>query len=75
MGWLLDHLEPLKGWLNKLTGDAGAVAGAGATWANIAGGLQTAAGDLLRSLTSTLAQAQSEAVAAYKVLMLSLIHI
>ncbi len=69
VGWLLDHLEPLKGWLNKLTGDAGAVAGAGATWANIAGGLQTAAGDLLRSLTSTLAQAQSEAVAAYKVLM------
>ena len=27
LGWLMDHLQPLKGWLEDLTGDAGAVAG------------------------------------------------
>lgn len=69
VGWLLDHIEPLKSWLNQLTGDAGAVSGAGATWANIAAGVQSAADDLLRSLTSTLARARSDAVAAYKVLI------
>ena len=32
MGWLMEHIEPLKGWLNDLTGDAGEVAGFAATW-------------------------------------------
>ena len=35
LGWLMDHLEPLKGWLNDLTGDAGEVQGFAQTWANI----------------------------------------
>ena len=50
LGWLMEHLEPLKGWLNDLTGDAGEVAGFAATWTNISAYLATAAGDLDKSL-------------------------
>nr|WP_300142656.1 hypothetical protein [Propionicimonas sp.] len=69
VGWILDHLDPLKSWLNELTGDAGAVAGGAATWTNIAAALTTAGSDLQRSLTATLGAAQSQAVDAYKRLM------
>ena len=69
VGWILDHIEPLKSWLNDLTGDAGAVAGGAATWANIATSLTTAATDLTRSLNTTLAQVTSQAVDAYTRLM------
>lgn len=69
VGWILDHIEPLKSWLNDLTGDAGAVSGGAATWANIATCLTTAATDLTRSLNATLAEVTSQAVDAYKRLM------
>ena len=40
VGWVLDHIDPLKSWLNDLTGDAGRVIGFAQTWANAAGALQ-----------------------------------
>ncbi|MGO1561942.1 hypothetical protein CZ771_06400 [Actinomycetales bacterium JB111] len=46
VGWALEHIEPLKGWLNDLTGDAGAVAGFATTWTNIQTQLDTSATDL-----------------------------
>lgn len=69
VGWLLDHIEPLKSWLNELAGNAGAVQGGSATWVNIAAGLEAAAADLTRSLDGTLADARSRATDAYKALM------
>ncbi|HRA76261.1 MAG TPA: hypothetical protein PLE12_08505, partial [Propionicimonas sp.] len=66
VGWVLDHIEPLKTWLNDLTGDAGAVTGGSRTWANVSLGLQQAGADLLRSLDSSLGDATSRAVDAYK---------
>lgn len=36
LGWLLDHFEPLKTWLNQLTGNADEVAAFGQTWTNVA---------------------------------------
>ena len=36
LGWLIEHVEPLKGWFNDLTGDAGEVSGFAQTWANVA---------------------------------------
>ena len=48
VGWLLDHMEPLKTWFNVLAGDAGAVAGACVTWQNISARLQQVAQDLVR---------------------------
>lgn len=35
LGWLLDHIEPLKGWLNDLTGNAAGVQAFAATWNNV----------------------------------------
>lgn len=66
VGWLLDHLEPLKGWLNEFTGDAGAVMGGAQTWANIGESLGASAESLMSSLTATLGEMTSVAVDAYK---------
>lgn len=35
--WLLDHIEPLKGWLDDLAGNAGEMQAFAATWSNVAG--------------------------------------
>lgn len=35
LGWVLDHIEPLKGWMNDFTGDAGEVAAFAQTWHNV----------------------------------------
>ncbi|APH44288.1 hypothetical protein BMW26_04370 [Microbacterium sp. 1.5R] len=64
LGWLMDHLEPLKGWLNDLTGDAGEVAGFAATWGNIAQHLQQA-GETLDSRLADVSSMSGEAIAAY----------
>ncbi len=65
-GWLIDHLEPLKGWLNDLTGDAGAVAGFAQTWGNVAGRLQQEATFLTSRVTAELSGMKGEAVTAYR---------
>jgi hypothetical protein len=46
LGWVMEHIEPLKGWLNDLTGDAGEVAGFAATWTNVANQLRESSSDL-----------------------------
>ncbi len=64
LGWLMDHLEPLKGWLNDLTGDAGEVAGFAATWGNIAQHLQQA-GQTLDARLADVSSMSGEAIEAY----------
>lgn len=64
LGWLMDHLEPLKGWLNDLTGDAGEVAGFAATWGNIAQHLQQA-GETLDARLADVSSMSGEAIEAY----------
>ncbi|WP_433675742.1 TNT domain-containing protein [Microbacterium gorillae] len=34
LGWVLDHIEPLKSWFNDFTGDAAEVASFSGTWGN-----------------------------------------
>ena len=65
LGWLMEHMEPLKGWLNDLTGDAGAVAGFAATWGNVKAALAAAADELDRVVQADLAGMSGAAVAAY----------
>jgi hypothetical protein len=65
LGWLMEHLEPLKGWLNDLTGDAGAVAGFAATWDNIATQMTAAADELDRVVRADLEGMTGAAVVAY----------
>ena len=65
-GWLIDHLQPLKGWLNDLTGDAGAVAGFAQTWVNVAGQMEQEATFLTKRVTAELEGIKGEAAAAYR---------
>ncbi|KGM12503.1 ADP-ribosyltransferase [Cellulomonas bogoriensis] len=65
LGWLMEHLQPLKGWLNDLTGDAGAVLGFAATWDNIATQTAGAADDLQRLVRVDLEAMDGEGVLAY----------
>jgi hypothetical protein len=65
LGWLMDHIEPLKGWLNDLTGDAGEVAGFASTWQNIATHLQQA-GESLEASLRGLASMQGQAADAFR---------
>lgn len=51
LGWLMEHMEPLKGWLNDLTGDAGEVMGFAGTWQNIATEMQGVADEVNRLLS------------------------
>jgi hypothetical protein len=50
LGWLIDHFEPLKGWFNDLTGDAGEVQAFAQTWVNIQKQLQQSGDELTRIL-------------------------
>ena len=47
LGFLMDHLQPLKGWLEELTGDPGAVAAHAATWS----GIQQALDDIAQNMS------------------------
>ena len=65
LGWLMEHLEPLKGWLDDLTGDAGAVLGFAATWENVATAVTGAGDELDRLVTADLEAMSGASVAAY----------
>lgn len=65
LGWLIDHLEPLKGWFNDFTGDAGEVAAFGQTWANIQSQLQTSGQELSR-IVGDVDELAGEAMDAYR---------
>jgi len=65
LGWLMEHLEPLKGWLNDLTGDAGAVLGFAATWENVATAMGAAGEELTRVVHADLEAMSGSAITAY----------
>ena len=66
IGWIIEHLSPLKDWLNELAGDSDAVAAAASTWTNIGAKLNSCAGDLEAVCSSRLAGQESLAVATFK---------
>lgn len=65
LGWVMEHLEPLKGWLNDLTGDAGAVLGFAGTWDNVATAMNGAGDELHRVVAADLESMSGASVAAY----------
>lgn len=65
LGWLLDHVEPLKGWFNDLTGNAAEVEAFAQTWTNIQTQLQGAGDELLRVL-GDVDELAGEAMDAYR---------
>ncbi|WP_417563879.1 hypothetical protein [Microbacterium sp.] len=65
LGWLIDHVEPLKGWFNDLTGNAAEVEAFAQTWTNIQTQLQGAGDELLRVL-GDVEDLAGEAMDAYR---------
>lgn len=65
LGWVIDHIDPIKSWFNDLTGDAGEVLGFAGTWHNIASHLETT-GQRLGDSLSRLAGMQGAAADAYR---------
>ncbi|MFF2054029.1 glycohydrolase toxin TNT-related protein [Leifsonia sp. NPDC058194] len=65
LGWLIDHFEPLKGWFNDLTGDAGEVQAFAQTWTNIQKQLQSS-GDELTRILGDVDELAGEAMDAYR---------
>lgn len=65
LGWVMEHVEPLKGWLNDLTGDAGEVQAFAQTWSNISTHLMSSGDELVRIL-GDVDSAEGEAADAYR---------
>lgn len=74
LGWVMDHLEPLKGWLDDLTGDPELVRSYGATWDNIARELQQVAATLRGQIGADLGTMTGRAVDAYRSFATELVH-
>ncbi|MDR1431656.1 MAG: hypothetical protein LBI99_06010 [Propionibacteriaceae bacterium] len=64
-GWLLEHIQPLKGWLNELTGDPGQVAEFSQTWTAISDWLTGLADDLAQLVQTDLADMTGDTIDAY----------
>lgn len=69
LGWVMEHIEPLKGWMNDLTGDAGEVAGFAGTWANVSTQLGMSADDLAKILAD-VDEMDGAAIQAYQAFQL-----
>ncbi len=65
VGWVLDHIEPLKSWFNDLTGDAGEVAGFAQTWSNVSQYLKSVA-DGLREQLEQVSDLSGETMRAFR---------
>lgn len=63
--WAMEHIEPLKDWMNKLTGDPEHVRQAAAGWRGIGERLQADAASLNQSVTTDMAETEGLAVSAY----------
>lgn len=65
LGWVLDHIEPLRGWLQDLTGNASEVQAFAQTWANVSNQLNRVGGDLQHRLAD-LDGMSGETIDAYR---------
>lgn len=66
VGWVLDHLQPLKGWLDEIGGDADQVTAYGRTWERIERDLVAVADGLESDVARDLAFMTGPALAAYR---------
>ena len=64
--WILQHVDPLKSWVNQLTGDSGQVYGMSASWESISSSLASIAEELESAASSDFADMHGEAVGAYQ---------
>jgi hypothetical protein len=66
VGWLIEHVGPLKEALNGLTGNADEIAAQSQTWTNVAGELQSVGTDLADLVKADLQSWSGPAADAYR---------
>lgn len=66
IGWILEHLQPLSGWLDQLTGDPDQVLALAQSWSGISDQLLAAADDLFGMVRGDLAEFEGMAVDVYR---------
>ena len=64
LGWVLDHIEPLKGWMTSFTGDAAHVTAFAQTWRNVGARMHDSA-DLYAKRTYDLDGMSGATIDAY----------
>ena len=63
--WILQHVDPLKTWVNQLTGDSAQVYGMSSSWDSISSSLASVAEELQSTAEAAMSGMQGEAVRAY----------
>ena len=69
LGWAMEHFQPLREMLDKLTGIPDRVAAHAQTWNNMAGALQAMAEDLRAGLDADLPDWGGTAAGSYRTMM------
>ena len=64
-GWLIEHFNPMKGWLEQLAGDADQVKANAQTWGNVAKGMDSMAEALEMDASELMADARGAAARGY----------
>ena len=64
-GWLIEHFNPMKGWLEQLAGDADQVKANAQTWGNVAEAMDSMAEELELDAKGLMADARGAAASGY----------
>ena len=64
-GWLIEHFNPMKGWLEQLAGDADQVKANAQTWGNVAEAMDSMAEELEMDAGELMADARGAAASGY----------
>lgn len=65
IAWVLDHIEPLKGWLNDLTGDSASVMAASETWGRISAQMKASAEEAAQQVSRYFEWQRGQMIDAY----------
>ena len=63
--WILQHIDPLKTWVNQLTGDSAQVYGMSSSWDSVSSSLASVAEELQSTVQAAMSGMHGEAVRAY----------
>jgi hypothetical protein len=66
IGWIIDHLQPIKGWFDELAGNPEAVAAFAGTWMNVSTELGQAKADLEHDTDATTGRMRGRDIDAYR---------
>jgi hypothetical protein len=66
VGWIIDHLDPIRSWFDDLAGNPEAVAAFAGTWLNVSSAVEVARSDFQRDAEKKLGEMKGTDVDAYR---------